>query len=93
MTARRILAVAVLALGTVLTSPARAADPDPAQALFDQAIADMEAGRFDKACPAIKRSHKLEPLPGTLFALAECEAKRGALATAVQRYEESDVGT
>lgn len=59
-----------------------------AQALFDQGVADMEAGRFEKACPAIEASQRMEPMPGTLFTLAECEAQRGRYATAMRYYAE-----
>ena len=88
MTARRVLMACVLAMGAALSLPARAAEPGQAQALFDQGLADMDAGRFEKACPAIEQSYQLDPSPGTLFTLAECEAKRGRLATAVQHYDE-----
>ena len=33
-------------------------------------------------------SYKLDPRAGTLFTLAECEAKRGRLATAMARYDD-----
>lgn len=93
--ARRSLAIAAL----VLAAPALAADPtssasakppqaDPAQALFDAGVADMEAGRFEKACPAIEASQRMDPRPGTLFTLAECEAQRGRVATAMRYYGE-----
>lgn len=62
------------------------ADADPAQAQFDQGLADMEAGLFDAGCPKLAESYRLDPQPGVLFTLAECEAKRGKLATAVVRY-------
>jgi hypothetical protein len=61
---------------------------DSAKALFDRALEHLKAGRFSEACPAIEESYTLDPRPGTLFTLAECETKRGRLATAVQRYEE-----
>ncbi|MBK8256341.1 MAG: hypothetical protein IPK82_27190 [Polyangiaceae bacterium] len=61
---------------------------DPAQVLFDTGVADMEAGRLEKACPAIEASHRLAPMPGTLFTLAECEALRGRTATAMRYYSE-----
>src|SRR5262249_23631314 len=35
-----------------------------------------------------EKSYKLDPRPGTLFTLAECEAKRGRLATAVKHYDD-----
>jgi hypothetical protein len=81
-----LLPVALVAV-VLVSSVALAADPDPAQASFDRGVADMDAGRFDKACPAVEESYNLDPRLGTLFTLAECEAKWGRLATAVQRYE------
>ena len=40
------------------------------------------------ACPDIAGSYKLDPYPGTLFAMAECEAAAGRIATAAAHYEE-----
>src|SRR5262249_13010366 len=54
----------------------------------DKGIDLMEAKRFDGACPNIAESYRLDPYPGTLFTLAECEAMRGRIATAVVRYDE-----
>jgi tetratricopeptide (TPR) repeat protein len=69
----------------LFASQAQAADP---QALFDKGVADMEAGRFETACPAIEESYTLDPRPGTLFTLAECESKRGRIATALRHYDD-----
>lgn len=88
MRAPRRLATALFSSAVLLVLPARAADPDAAKKLFDQGVEDLEAGRLDRACPAIDESYKLDPRPGTLFALAECEAKHGRLAAAVRRYDE-----
>ena len=74
--------------GSARPSASAAALNDPAQALFDGGVADMEAGRFEKACPAIEASQRLDPRPGTLFTLAECEAQRGRAATAMRYYAE-----
>lgn len=82
---------AVCALGSpsiAAAVPPKAAAADPAQTLFDAGVADMEAGKLEKACPAIEASHRLSPMPGTLFTLAECEAKRGRVATAMRYYAE-----
>jgi hypothetical protein len=46
----------------------------------------MQAGRFESGCPALAASYKLDPLPGALFTLAECEHKWGKLATALAHY-------
>jgi hypothetical protein len=72
----------------LVAAASRAAGADPAQVTFDRGVADMEAGRFERACPSIEESYKLDPRPGTLFTLAECEAGRGRLATAVKRYRD-----
>jgi hypothetical protein len=75
------LAIAFVASGAL------AAGPDDPESVFERGVADMEAGRYDRACPAIEHSYILDPRPGTLFALADCEAKRGHLAAAVGWYD------
>ena len=81
-----LLSVALLAQPR--SSAAQQPQGSAAQALFDRGVADMEAGRLEKACPAIEASQRLEPMPGTLFTLAECEAQRGRTATAMRYYAE-----
>jgi hypothetical protein len=78
------------ALSGVLSAPlpARADATAQAKQLFDRGLVDFEAGRLESACPAIEQSYRLDPHPGTLFTLAECENKRGHLATALRRYDE-----
>lgn len=89
MMSRRSIGALLLAASLTSARIAGAAPPhDPAQVLFDRGVADMEAGLFEKACPAIEASQRLEPMPGTLFALADCEAQRGRLATAMRYYAE-----
>jgi tetratricopeptide (TPR) repeat protein len=70
------------------TGGASADDYDPAEISFDRGVEHMEAGRFRQACPLIEESLRLDRRPGTLFTLAECEAKRGRIATAVALYDE-----
>ncbi len=65
-----------------------AQDAAAAGALFDKGVADMQAGRFVSACPALEESEQLDPHPGTLFTLAECHAKWGKVASAVQHYQD-----
>src|SRR5262245_44629365 len=79
-----------LCLASVLAmaAPAAAGPPDRAETLFNRGVEDMEARHFESACPAIEESYRLDPRPGVLFALAECEAQRGRIATAVARYDE-----
>jgi len=71
---------------SALSAPAAAQDVAAAEALFNRGLADMKASRFDTGCPALEESYRLDPRPGTLFTLAQCEAKRGRFATAVTRY-------
>ncbi len=82
---RILLSALAVPAAILLASPARAADP---QALFDKGVADMQAGRFDTGCLAIEESYRIDPRPGTLFTLAECETKRGRIATALRHYDD-----
>lgn len=77
-----------------VASPARAGDPKgddddtyasmEADTLFKQGVARMLKGDYEEGCPAIEHSYALDPRPGTLFTLGECEAQRGRLATGVR---------
>src|SRR5262245_38544408 len=71
-----------------LIAPRIAGAADPAEEAFDRGLALMKEGRFDEGCPAIAESQRLDPRPGTLFTLSECEARRGRIATAVAHYKE-----
>jgi hypothetical protein len=67
----------------VLYAPAaRAQNPAAAEALFEQGRAAMAAGSYDIACARFRDSDKLDPAVGTRFNLADCEERRGRLATA-----------
>src|SRR6185295_10297486 len=68
---------------------ARGADSaGAAKALFDKGLEEMKQGHYPAACTALSKSYELNPLPGALFTLAECESKAGRIATAIKRYEE-----
>ncbi len=85
----RLLVITTFLGATALAGAAIADDnTEPAQALFDRGVEQLEQKRYDQACPKIAESYKLDPRPGTLFTLAECETLRGRPATAVARYEE-----
>jgi len=83
---RRIAATCCLAGIITFSGAAAAEDVAAAKALFTQGLNDMMAKNYDKGCPALRESYRLDPRPGTLFTLAECEAKRGKIATAVAHY-------
>ncbi len=72
----------------LFASGAWAQDTATAGALFEKGVADMEAGHFESACPAIEESQRIDPRPGTLFTVAECEARWGKVASAAARYQE-----
>lgn len=65
-----------------------AEDPAAAEALFKEAVSKYKEGKFVEACPAFAESQRLDPRPGTLFALAECEAAADHIATAATLYED-----
>jgi len=88
MRAARTPAAALALVLSTLAAPVQAQDAAAAKALFNEGLADMEAAHYDTGCPALAESYKLDPRPGTLFTLAECENKRGRIATAVARYDE-----
>lgn len=57
-----------------------------AQRFFDDGVADMLAGRFDRGCVLLDQSHRIDPKAGTLFTLAECYGRAGKTASAVRHY-------
>jgi hypothetical protein len=86
---RGTVAVAVVVLGPILLGrPARAADTQTAEALFQTAREAMARGELDQACPLFAESERLDPAPGTLLNLAECEERSGRLASALAHFEE-----
>lgn len=72
----------------LVAARAAAEDSATAGALFEKGVADMEASHFDSACPAIEESQRIDPRPGTLFTLAECNARWGKVASAAAEYQE-----
>jgi len=58
-----------------------------ADAHFRSGLEQMRMGHFDVACPELLESYRLDPLPGALFTVAECEASWGKSATATEHYE------
>jgi hypothetical protein len=67
---------------------ARADETGSAAALFQNGLQAMQAKRYAEACPKLAESYWLDPRPGVLFTLAECEAKWGRLASALAHYED-----
>ena len=59
-----------------------------AERLFRNARKALVAGNFDAACPMFEESYRLDPAPGTMLNLADCEEKRGQLARAWQHFKQ-----
>lgn len=82
---------AFLSLALLLASPAalaQARDATTAEALFNEGREAVKAGDYEKACPKFRESNRLDPAPGTVLNLADCEEHRGLLATAWALYRE-----
>lgn len=82
------LGLLVIAVSALASRSAAAQDSAAAEVLFEKGLAEMKAQDYEKACPTLAESHRLDPLPGVLFTLASCERKRGRVATAMARYED-----
>ena len=57
-----------------------------AETLFREGRVAAEAGNYTVACPKFEESYKLDPAPGTLLNLADCEENRGQLVKAWQHF-------
>jgi len=79
-----------IGLGAVLLScPALAGDAQTAEALYQSAREALARGDLDRACPEFAESQRLDPAPGTLLNLAECEERSGKLASALAHVQEA----
>jgi len=81
--ALRLLLVATFAC-SLAAGVASADTPDRAgaEAVFRQGRTSADAGDYARACTAFTESLRLEPTPGALLNLADCEEHVGRLATA-----------
>jgi hypothetical protein len=79
--------IGVGALMILAARPAGAGESD-AEAQFNYGVSEMMAGRYLSGCTALDGSFHLDPRPGTLFTLAECQRKWGHTASALANYEE-----
>ena len=73
-------------LSTLALSGAAAAQEAAADALFDSARTAMARRDFDRACEQFRASDKLDPAAGTELNWADCEEKRGHLASAWELF-------
>jgi hypothetical protein len=85
----RILSVAALGAAATLgsgTAHADGSDPAVAEALFRRGREAAEKKDWATACPKFVESQRLDPAPGTLLNLAECEEHLGQVASAWEHY-------
>jgi hypothetical protein len=84
----RSLLLASLCLLAQLGAPERllaqpsAVSVTAAEALFEDGRRAMAEGNLELACSRFRESNRLDPAAGTLLNLADCEERRGLLATA-----------
>ena len=76
------LAAAVTVTLTGRVSLADPPDSSEAEKVFRQGRASAEAGDYPRACTAFAESLRLDPAPGTLLNLADCEEHMGRFASA-----------
>ncbi|MFO0555473.1 MAG: tetratricopeptide repeat protein [Polyangiaceae bacterium] len=88
---RSLLAAAALSAALLSTSIALATGEDPggAEELFNQARALKEQGKLVEACVKFNESYRLDPAPGTLLNIAECNRVDGKTATAWSQFLEA----
>jgi hypothetical protein len=82
----RLLSSACL-LALALSSSGARAQAAAAETLFDKGREQMSAGDYPSACQSFQESDRLDPAVGTRFNLADCEEKRGRLATAWELFK------
>lgn len=84
----RVGSVVAFAITVAQGALARADETGSAAALFQKGLQAMQANRYAEACPKLAESYWLDPRPGVLFTLAECEARWGRLASALAHYDD-----
>jgi hypothetical protein len=77
------------AMAAPSSQPAPGPDEPTAQALFDEAKDLMARGQFDRACPRLEESQRLDSAVGTLLNLADCYEKTNRLASAWSTFLEA----
>jgi hypothetical protein len=87
--ASRLTATLLVASGVLcLARPAAARDSAAGEALYRAAKESAKKGDWEKACAQFAESQRLDPAPGTLVNLADCEEHRGLVTSAWSHFTE-----
>ncbi|MDI1435928.1 hypothetical protein [Polyangium sorediatum] len=81
--------LAVALVGAAGPGFAQQGDVAAAEHLFKEALALMEKGDYEHACPRLAESHKLDSGIGTLLYLGDCQEKLGKVASAWATFREA----
>jgi hypothetical protein len=84
-----VIPIVVALVCAPLAAQAGGTDPAAAEALFREARDAAKRGDTATACTRFAESHRLDPAPGTLLNLAECEEKLGKIASAWAHLREA----
>lgn len=80
------VAALLLALFGEGTAFAQGDSAAAAEALFDQGRAAMQKRDYETACQRFRESERIDPAAGTKLNLADCEEKRGRIASAWELF-------
>ena len=86
--ASRLAAALLLLAAPVVAAEPTASQRATAEALFEQASALVDQGRFPEACEKLAASQELDPGLGTLLYLADCYDRAGRSASAWALFRE-----
>ena len=81
--------LAICGLWALTPHVAWAGDPVAADALFTEALALLDAGNWDGACPKFRASFDLDRSVSTMINLARCSEHSGKVATALGQLGEA----
>jgi len=85
----RLMAMVLVACGVLcLPRHAEARDSAAGEALYRAAKESARKGDWEKACAQLAESQRLDPAPGTLVNLADCEEHRGLVSSAGSHFTE-----
>ena len=84
---KRTLGASLLAATLLAAGAAHADGAGDAERLFREGVKLRDAGDFTSACPKFADSFALDPAPGTLVNLGDCEVRIGKLTAAIEHYK------